>query len=89
MITIAVVPFGADITISGFTVPMQITDLNIGVLYILAFAGLGVYGIVLAGWSSNSKYALLGGVRASAQMISYELAAGLSIIAVFMRNNFV
>lgn len=87
LITIAVVPFGGDITISGFTVPMQITDLNIGVLYILAFAGLGVYGIVLAGWSSNSKYALLGGVRASAQMISYELAAGLSIIAVFMLSS--
>jgi NADH-quinone oxidoreductase subunit H len=84
LITIAVVPFGADVTVGGFTVPLQITDLNVGVLYILAFAGLGVYGIVLAGWSSNSKYSLLGGVRATAQMISYELAAGLSIIAVFM-----
>ncbi len=84
LITVAVVPFGPDVTIKGFTVPMQITDLNIGVLYVLAFAGLGVYGIVLAGWSSNSKYSLLGGVRATAQMISYELAAGLTIIAVFM-----
>jgi len=84
LITIAVIPFGKDITVGGFAVPMQITDLNIGVLYILAFAGLGVYGIVLAGWSSNSKYALLGGVRATAQMISYELAAGITIIAVFM-----
>ncbi|NJC89033.1 MAG: NADH-quinone oxidoreductase subunit NuoH [Desulfuromonas sp.] len=84
LITIAVVPFGPDITIQGFKMPLQITDLNIGVLYILAFAGLGVYGIVLAGWSSNSKYALLGGVRATAQMISYELAAGITIIAVFM-----
>ena len=84
LITVAVIPFGPDVTIKGFTVPLQITDLNIGVLYILAFAGLGVYGIVLAGWSSNSKYALLGGVRATAQMISYELAAGLTIIAVFM-----
>jgi NADH-quinone oxidoreductase subunit H len=84
LITVAVIPFGKDITVGGFRVPMQITDLNIGVLYILAFAGLGVYGIVLAGWSSNSKYALLGGIRATAQMISYELGAGLAIIAVFM-----
>jgi NADH-quinone oxidoreductase subunit H len=84
LITVAVVPFGPDVTIKGFTVPLQITDLNIGILYVLAFAGLGVYGIVLAGWSSNSKYSLLGGVRATAQMISYELAAGLTLIAIFM-----
>lgn len=58
--------------------------MNVGVLYILALASMGVYGIVLAGWSSNSKYSLLGGLRASAQMISYELAAGLAIISVFM-----
>jgi len=83
-ITVAVIPFGPDVTIGGFAVPQQITDLNIGILYILAFAGLGVYGIVLAGWSSNSKYSLLGGIRATAQMISYELAAGISIIAIFM-----
>jgi len=84
LITVAVIPFGPDVVLKGFTVPLQITDLNVGVLYILAFAGLGVYGIVLAGWSSNSKYSLLGGVRATAQMISYELGAGLAIIAVFM-----
>jgi NADH-quinone oxidoreductase subunit H len=84
LVTVAVIPFGPDVVFKNFTVPLQITDLNIGVLYILAFAGLGVYGIVLAGWSSNSKYSLLGGVRASAQMISYELAAGLTIVAVFM-----
>jgi NADH-quinone oxidoreductase subunit H len=84
LITVAVIPFGPDLKLLGFMVPQQITDLNIGVLYILAFAGLGIYGIVLAGWASNSKYALLGGVRASAQMISYELSAGLTIIAVFM-----
>lgn len=83
-ITIAIVPFGPDIIIGGLAVPQQITDLNVGILYVLAFAGLGVYGIVLAGWSSNSKYSLIGGIRASAQMISYELAAGLTIIAVFM-----
>ena len=84
LITVAVIPFGPDLHIGNFLIPQQITDLNIGVLYILAFAGLGIYGIVLAGWASNSKYSLLGGVRASAQMISYELAAGLTIIAVFM-----
>ncbi len=88
LISMAVIPFGADyeLTFGGVTylVPMQITDLNIGILFILAMAGLGVYGIVLAGLSSNSKYALLGGIRASAQMISYELAAGLSIVAIFM-----
>jgi len=88
LITIAVVPFGSDLTLhlggKAYIIPLQITDLNIGVLYILAMAGLGVYGITLAGWASNSKYSLLGGVRASAQMISYELAAGLAIVAVFM-----
>ncbi len=88
LITIAVVPFGSDLVVNfggkAYAIPLQITDLNIGILYILAMAGLGVYGITLAGWSSNSKYSLLGGVRASAQMISYELAAGLSIVAVFM-----
>jgi NADH-quinone oxidoreductase subunit H len=88
LITIAVIPFGPDISITlkgiEYLIPLQITDLNVGVLYVLAMAGLGVYGIVLAGWSSNSKYSLMGGVRSSAQMISYELAAGFSIIAVFM-----
>jgi NADH-quinone oxidoreductase subunit H len=84
LITVAVVPFGPDLEIGGYVVPQQITDLNVGMLYVLAMAGLGVYGIVLAGWSSNSKYSLLGGIRSSAQMISYELAAGLTIVAVFM-----
>lgn len=93
-ISFAVIPFGDSIEIAGYKFPLQIAayadkagtvyDLNIGVLYILAMASLGVYGIVLAGWSSNSKYSLLGGLRASAQMISYELAAGLAIVCVFM-----
>ncbi len=83
-ITVAVVPFGPDATLFGYAVPMQISDLNVGILYILAMAGLGVYGIVLAGWASNSKYSLLGGIRSSAQMISYELAAALAIVSVFM-----
>jgi NADH-quinone oxidoreductase subunit H len=84
LITAAIIPFGADVQIGNYIIPLQVTDLNIGVLYILAMAGLGVYGIVLAGWASNSKYSLLGGVRATAQMISYELAAGITIVAVFM-----
>jgi NADH-quinone oxidoreductase subunit H len=84
LITVAVVPFGPDLEIGGYLIPQQITDLNVGMLYVLAMAGLGVYGIVLAGWSSNSKYSLLGGIRSSAQMVSYELAAGLTIVSVFM-----
>lgn len=94
-ITFAAIPFGGTIDVFGYKVPLQIAayydtaagrvfDLNVGALYILAMSSLGVYGIVLAGWASNSKYSLMGGLRASAQMISYELAAGLSIIAVFM-----
>jgi len=94
-IAFAVIPFGDNVTIFGYTVPLQIAayydqvgqqvfDVNVGVLYILAMASLGVYGVVLAGWSSNNKYSLLGGLRAAAQMISYELAAGLAIISVFM-----
>ena len=94
-ISFAVIPFGDQVTVFGYTIPLQIAayydqqgqqvfDMNIGVLYILAMASLGVYGVVLAGWSSNSKYSLLGGLRAAAQMISYELAAGLALIAVFM-----
>ena len=87
-VSIAVIPFGGDFqfTYDGvlYAAPLQITDLNIGVLFILAMAGLGVYGIVLAGLASNSKYSLLGGIRSTAQMISYELAAGLSIVVIFM-----
>ena len=84
LITMAVVPFGPDITIGQYIIPLQITDLNVGVLFVLAMAGLGVYGIVLAGWASNSKYSLIGGIRSAAQMVSYELTAGLVIVAVFM-----
>lgn len=83
-ITVAVIPFGGNIVVGGYTVPLEITDLNVGILYVVAMTGLGVYGIVLAGWASNNKYSLLGGIRSAAQMISYELAVALSIIAVFM-----
>src|SRR2546423_14660429 len=80
LITIAVVPFGSTL----FGVPMVIADVNVGILYVFAVASLGVYGIVLAGWASNSKYPFLGGVRSSSQMISYELSLGLAVIPVFM-----
>ena len=78
--TLAVVPFGSTL----FGVPMVIADINVGVLFVFAIASLGVYGIVIAGWSSNSKYPFLGGVRSTSQMISYELSLGLSVIPVFL-----
>jgi len=80
IITIAVVPFGS--TLLG--VPMVIADINVGILYVFAVASLGVYGIVIAGWASNSKYPFLGGVRSSSQMISYELSLALAVIPIFM-----
>jgi NADH-quinone oxidoreductase subunit H len=78
--TIAVVPFGSTL----FGVPMVIADINVGILYVFAVASLGVYGIVIAGWASNSKYPFLGGIRSSSQMISYELSLGLAVIPVFL-----
>src|SRR5215475_14563236 len=94
LISIAVIPFGENITVYGTTTPLQITgvsqpgghptDINIGLLIILGVTSIGVYGVALAGWSSNSKYALLGSLRASAQMISYELALGLSLVGVLL-----
>jgi NADH-quinone oxidoreductase subunit H len=82
--TFAVVPFGNTITLFGREIKLMIADVNIGVLYILALTSLGVYGIVLSGWSSNNKYSLLGGLRSTAQMISYELSMGLSIVGVIL-----
>ncbi|PYP28866.1 MAG: NADH-quinone oxidoreductase subunit NuoH [Gemmatimonadetes bacterium] len=84
LLMIAVVPFGTPLPTPWGTVPLVIADLPIGFLYILAIGSLGVYGIVLAGWSSNNKYALLGGLRSSAQMISYEIALGMSTVAVLL-----
>lgn len=80
LIIMAVVPFGPDLELFGRRIPMHVTDLNVGVLYIMSVASISVYGIVLAGWSSNNKYATLGGIRSTAQMISYELALGLGFI---------
>ena len=80
----SVVPFGTSVTLFGETIPLQVTDVNVAVLVIFAIASMGVYGIVLAGWSSNSKYSLLGGLRSSAQMISYELSYGMALAAVVM-----
>lgn len=82
--TFAVIPFGNTIDLFGQHVKLIIADVNIGILYILAITSLGVYGITLAGWSSNNKYSLLGGLRSSAQLISYELSMGLSVIGVLM-----
>ena len=84
--SIALVPVGKDVTIAGQSVPLQITDVNIGLLIILGITSLGVYGVALSGWSSNSKYSLLGGLRASAQMVSYEIALGLSLIGVLIMS---
>ncbi len=80
----AVIPFGPTVSIFGVKTPLQLTDFPVSVLYVLAIASIGIYGIVLAGWSSGSPYPLLGGLRSSAQVISYEIAMGLSFVAVFL-----
>jgi len=84
MLTFGVIPFASPLPTKWGVVPMVVADLPVGFLYILAISSLGVYGIVLAGWASNNKYALLGGLRASAQMISYEIAMGMSTVAVLL-----
>jgi len=84
MSTFAVIPIGGSIEIFGRNVRLLMADVNIGILYILALTSMGVYGITLAGWSSNNKYSLLGGMRSSAQLISYELSMGVSIIGVLL-----
>jgi len=83
-LTFAVIPLGPQVSIFGTVTPLQLTDFPVSVLYVLAIASVGIYGIVLAGWSSGSIYPLLGGLRSSAQMISYEIAMGLSFVAVFL-----
>jgi NADH-quinone oxidoreductase subunit H len=80
----AVIPVTGTVSLFGHETVMQMTDIPVGVLYVLAVASVGVYGIVLAGWSSGSTYPLLGGLRSSAQVISYEVAMGLSLVSVFI-----
>jgi NADH-quinone oxidoreductase subunit H len=87
LLSISVIPFGPKITVAGYDTYMQLTNLNIGVLFVLAVSSMGVYGIALAGWSSNNKYSLLGGLRSSAQMISYELPLSLAIAAPLLISN--
>ena len=84
LVAFAVIPFGDVLVVGGRTINLQIASLDIGVLYILAMVSLGVYGVVLGGWASNNRWSLLGGIRGSAQMISYEVAMGLSIVAMVM-----
>ncbi len=84
LISISLIPVAPHITLGGVTTPIQITDTNISLLIILGVTSIGVYGIALAGWSSNSKYSMLGSLRASSQMISYEVALGLSLVGVLM-----
>jgi len=87
LLPVAVLPFGPEVEIFGIRTAIQLTDLDIGVLFLLAISSLSVYGIALAGWSSNSKYALLGGLRASAQMVSYELPMALAVASPLLLSN--
>lgn len=84
LVAFAAIPFGDELHVAGRTISLQVADLNVGLLYVLSMVSLGVYGITLAGWASNNRWSLLGGLRGAAQMISYELAMGLSLVAVVM-----
>ncbi|RZK43701.1 MAG: NADH-quinone oxidoreductase subunit NuoH [Pedobacter sp.] len=83
----AVIPWGQDLNIDGRIIPLQVTDINVGVLYIFGVVSLGVYGVMIGGWASNNKYSLLSAIRAASQNISYEIAMGLSIIALLLVTN--
>lgn len=83
-ITISAIPFGDVLKIGGRTIKLQVLDINVGLLFILAMLSLGIYGIILAGWASNNRYTLIGGMRGAAQLISYEVALGLSLIGIIM-----
>jgi len=84
LVSYAVIPFGGPIKILGRSIDLVVADVNVGLLYLFAISSLGVYGVVMGGWASNNKYSLLGAIRSSAQMISYELSLGLSIVGVMM-----
>jgi len=86
LLVLAVVPFAPPLEVMGRQVQMVIADLDVGILFVFAFSSLAVYGITFAGWASNNKYSLLGGVRSSAQMISYEICLGLSVVGIFMMS---
>lgn len=86
MLTVAVIPFAGDISIAGVQTTLSIADIDMSALYVVAIGGLGVYGVILGGWSSNSKYSLLGGLRASAQMVSYELSMILAILSIVVMS---
>ena len=84
LVAFAVIPFGDVVELAGRTIELQVARLDVGVLFVLAMAGLGVYGVVLGGWASNNRWSLLGGIRGSAQMISYEIGMGLALVAVVL-----
>ncbi len=84
LITSAIIPWGEDLTIFGSSVALQVADFNIGILFIMGVLSVGIYGIMIGGWASNNKYSLFGAIRASSQMISYELAMGVSVITIVM-----
>ena len=86
LIVFAVIPFGSDLTIFGRRVPLYIADINVGLLYIVSITSIGVYGIILAGYASNSKYPLLAGLRASAQLISYEIAVTMMLVSIVVMS---
>lgn len=87
LMTSAVIPWGLPLSFGGETYHLQVADINIGILYVMGVVSLGVYGIMIGGWSSNNKFALLGAVRASSQMISYELAMGMAVVAILLMTN--
>lgn len=86
LMTGVVVPWGGTLSFGGYSFPLQITDINIGILYVFSVVSFGVYGIMIGGWASNNKYSMLGALRASSQMISYEIAMGLAIVALVMKT---
>ncbi len=83
----AVIPWGQDVVLFGKTIPLQVTDINVGILYIFGVVSLGVYGVMIGGWASNNKFSLMGAIRAASQNISYEIPMGLSIIALLLLTN--
>src|SRR5512140_3036562 len=84
IMTFAVIPFGAPVTLFGREVPLQVSDIHVGLLFFMALSSIAVYGVAIGGWASNSKYALLGSIRGLSQLISYELSMGLSLVPVVM-----